>query len=316
MISLITVRKGRVFMPRKQKSIVKKSNILIRSRWMIGSLWEPRLVALLASKIQAEDEDFKTYRMSISELLEGTGHRRSGQTYDLIIKAVKNLMNRVIEMNEGSVTKLYAIFSSVKIDRSDGTIEMRFDSDLKSHYLQLKEKFTLYSLEEFMKLPSAYSQRIFEILSSWKNLPEGEKTIPIDELQEALDTPPSFRKDFKAFREKVLERAQKDIMANPESSLFFEWEAIKGGRGGKVVSIRFIFDARKIEQEKRRKEDEERKATQKRHNAIWMAARKCHSDPAASPPADEEVCQFCQRFFLPWRDCQWVRRTGATDRDN
>jgi plasmid replication initiation protein len=294
--------------------LVRKSNVLVRSQWSVTSIWEPRLVALLASKIRIEDEDFKTYTVSMDELLEWTGQQRSGRLYDELVSSVEKMLKYPIKLqNENGETVLCNIFAQCTISPKEGLIKLSFAEALKPYYLQLKKDFTLYTLEEFLKLPSIYSQRLFEILTSWRNIQEGEVTIKMGELHKSLDTPPSFKKDFKAFRIRVLEQAQKDISSNPNSSLSFEWQAIKGGRGGKVVSIRFIFDVRKIEQEKRRKEDEERNKIQNRNNAIWMAARKCHSAPNASLLPDEEVCEYCQKFFHPLRDCQGVRRIAATD---
>ena len=54
--------------------IVKKSNALARARWSADSVWEPRLVALLASKVKQDDEDFQTYEIPIRELI---GHSRN-----------------------------------------------------------------------------------------------------------------------------------------------------------------------------------------------------------------------------------------------
>ena len=39
---------------------VKKSNALARARWSPDSVWEPRLVAMLAAQIKPGDTDFHT----------------------------------------------------------------------------------------------------------------------------------------------------------------------------------------------------------------------------------------------------------------
>ena len=49
--------------------IVKKSNALARARWSAESVWEPRLVALLASKVRADDTDFHVYEVPVTELM-------------------------------------------------------------------------------------------------------------------------------------------------------------------------------------------------------------------------------------------------------
>lgn len=64
-----------------------------------------------------------------------------------------------------------------------------------------------------------------------------EKVLSVAELHRLLDTPPSFRSAFKAFRVRVIEKAHKDIQE--KTSLRFEWEPVKAGRS--VEAIRFLF---------------------------------------------------------------------------
>ena len=52
-----------------------------------------------------------------------------------------------------------------------------------------------------------------------------------------LDTPQSFRKDFRQFRTRVLEKAHKDILEFTD--IYYTWEPIKKGRA--VSWIKFIF---------------------------------------------------------------------------
>jgi len=57
-----------------------------------------------------------------------------------------------------------------------------------------------------------------------------------------LNTPESFRANFKAFRVRVLEKANKDINGMA-TELSFEWESVK--RGKAVVAVRFVFGGKK-----------------------------------------------------------------------
>ena len=41
--------------------VVKKSNALARAAWSVKSVYEPRLVALVASRVRIEDQDFQDY---------------------------------------------------------------------------------------------------------------------------------------------------------------------------------------------------------------------------------------------------------------
>ena len=76
---------------RKTNTIVKKSNALIRGQWSIQSVWEPRLIALLASKVHVNDKDFKVYKIPIIEV---TGGEHGGKNYKELESIIENLMGR------------------------------------------------------------------------------------------------------------------------------------------------------------------------------------------------------------------------------
>lgn len=216
---------------------VKKSNALARARWSATSILEPRLVALLASQIKKYDVDFYTYEIKIVDLINIVNienNKHSGQDYKDIEKAVEKLMGRIITIETDTGWKKYTLFSNCELDKENNVLRIGFHPDLKEHYLQLKQ-YIQYNLLEFMLLPSIYSQRLFEYLKSWDD--KSQKIVKISDLHEMLDTPKTFRENFKNFRIRVLEKSHKDI--NEKTSLFFEWEPIKNGRA--VSAIKFKF---------------------------------------------------------------------------
>ena len=222
--------------------IVKKSNALARGKWAPKSVYEPRLVALVASRVRKTDDDFSTYEIPLAEIL---GSATDGRTYRLISEVVDNLMGRVVTIEDDKGWTKYALFSKCRYDADSGCIKARFDPDLKPHYLGLQKQFTKYSLMEFMMLPSTYSQRLFEILRSWDDKPEA--TIQLSDLHEMLDTTDSLRTKYTNFKARVLASAHKDI--NRHTGLLYEWEPIKKGR--KITAIRFVFSKpRKAETKK------------------------------------------------------------------
>lgn len=271
---------------KKTNTIVKKSNALIRGHWTIESVWEPRLVALLASKIHVNDEDFKVYEIPILEI---TGGEHGGKDYKELSNTVDRVMGRVVSIHE-SPTRVakYTVFSKCVIDTKKGVLELGFHPDLRPHYLNLKERFTQYSLAEFVELPSIYSQRIYEILKSWSS--ENEVTIDINELQNMLDTPKSFRENFKAFRVKVLEKAHKDITQRDGSSLWFDWEPVRKG-ARKVTAVRFIF-RRSLEDLMPKKTVSDHEKLQKESNSCWEKKNSSGS-PCEKPDMRKKMCKFC-----------------------
>lgn len=271
--------------------IVKKSNAIARARWQPESIWEPRIVALVASKVRESDEDFQTYKIPVAELLGVSDENLSGKQYQDISRSIAHLGKATIRI-EGTKPRnfrQYNIFAMCGYE--DGYLIAGFHPDLKPHFLNLKAQFTAYNLFEYLTLPSAYSQRIFEFLKSWANAPE--VVISVVELHELLNTPESFRKDFRQFRTRVLEKAHKDIQE--KTSLRFEWEPVKVGRS--VEKIRFIFNGGKKalaqkEQEKAKEEKRRRLNNQRFLRAVECA--KAKGGDCRTMDNVRIVCKLCR----------------------
>lgn len=268
--------------------IVKKSNALARAAWTVKSIYEPRLIALVASKVRTDDKDFQTYEIPLVDI---TGESQDGRTYQLVAEAVDNLLGKIITIKTETGWVKYVIFSKCEYNKTRACVIARFDPDLKEHYLGLSGVFTKYSLAEFLQLPSIYSQRIFEILKSWDD--RSEKVMTLELLFELLDVPESLKKNFKDFRRRVLEKAHSDI--HKLTSLKYEWESIKKGKS--VVSIRFtFFGKKKIEATKKRVEVDSAKDS-KRKNDTFQRMIKCYqsSDPCRFVEKSQE-CLLCRQF--------------------
>jgi plasmid replication initiation protein len=280
-------------MARKPRNeIVKKSNALIRAHWSIESVLEPRIVAVLASKVHMKDEDFKIYEVPVSEVL---GTKYGGHDLKELANVVDRIMGRVLTIfdNDGRGWTKYNVFSRCRFRPKDAVLELRFDADLKPHYLQLKEKFTQYSLAEFMSLPSTYSQRLYEFLKSWSDKPE--VVAELVDLHDMLNTPKSLRADFKAFRLRVLEQAYKDIVEREGSSLWFDWETIKRGRGGKVAAVRFVFSESKAQELIKNQPPPDElfvhQQLQRQSNTCFERLKK--RGQSCTPNFKSDKCRFC-----------------------
>lgn len=222
-------------------TLVKKSNALARARWSAESIWEPRLVALLASKVRVDDTDFQVYEIPATEILRGTG----GKDYHNLSDIIDSVMARVLTIKEHDGWTKYNLFARCRFRSSDGILELGFHPDLKKHYLNLA-KYTKYSLTEFLLLPSIYSQRIYEILKSWDD--RQDVLLYVKDLHEMLDTPHSLRMNFKNFRLRVLEKAYNDI--TNLTGMRFTWEPIKKGRAVNAIRFTFLNEVKKHEQKK------------------------------------------------------------------
>ncbi len=211
---------------------VTKSNAICRARWSPCSVLEPRIIAVLASKISKDDKEFAEYAIHLTEITKGA---RGGNVYTDVKNAIRNMMSRVIEIYVNGNWVFYNVFMKCEFIREHGLINISFHKDLKDHYLEIGKNFTKYELCEFMALPSIYSQRIYEYLRSWDDM-DG-CTASLCDLHKMMQTPESLNKNFKDFRRRVLEKAHKDIHAH--TTMKYKWSAIKSG--ARVVEIKFTF---------------------------------------------------------------------------
>ena len=264
--------------------VVKKSNALARASWSVKSVYEPRLVALVASRVRVEDQDFQDYEIPLSELLGGAV---DGRTRQLVAEVVEGLLGRVLTLPRPNGWAKCNVFSWCEYDSKAGCIRARFDPGLKEHYLNLQSHFTQYSLMEFLLLPSTYSQRLFEVLKSWNSLPEA--VINLADLFEMLDVPVSLRANFKDFRRRVLEKAHKDITS--QTGLRYQWEPIKQGRA--VAAIRFTFGARSAQTSEKKNQ-----AQRSKDNALLKKAVACFKSGSCSPRSNKQ-CEICKRLVRP-----------------
>lgn len=265
--------------------IVKKSNALARARWSVESVWEPRLVALLASRVQPDDTDFHVYEIPVAEIMRGS---TGGKDYREIEAVVDRVMSRVLTIRDNDGWTKYNVFSRCRYRKKDSILELGFHPDLKPHYLNLQKHFARYNLIEFLTLSSTYSQRMFEFLKSWDDQPE--KEVGLEELFDLLDAPQSFKKDFRNFRIRVLEKSYKDI--HEKTSLRYEWEPIKQGRS--VVAIRFIFSGkRQMVTQKKNSELAQQKQSQM-NNKVFVAAVNCFKSGKCNYNSKSKTCILCK----------------------
>ncbi|WP_144519640.1 replication initiation protein [Bacillus thuringiensis] len=220
----------------KETNIVSKSNSLIEANSRLN-LVEQKILLCLASNIEPNDRDFKTYTFPIKQFHDLLG--LSGSTkYTELSKITRELLSKVIEIRIKEELIQVSWLSSAIHNKKKGTIDMRFDPLLKPFLLELSSKFTSYSLANVIKLKSTYAIRIYELLKQYEGIKE--RTISLENLRyylDAIDIYPNYAN----FKQRVLTPAQKELTQKTDIS--FEFEEIKLGR--KVQKIRFIILSKK-----------------------------------------------------------------------
>lgn len=217
-------------------NLVTKSNLLIEANYKLG-VTEQKIILCIASKIQPDDSDFKTYTLPIKEfnkLLELKGTPK----YTELRKITKDLMQKVFEVRIENKVIQVAWLSYVAYNVTEGTIDIRFDPFLRPYLLQLKKEFTSYKLDNVVKLKSSYAIRIYELLKQYERVQE--RTFSLEHLRRLLgaeDLYPAYGN----FKQRVLIPAQKEL--EKKTDITFELEEMKIGR--RVDKVKFVIRSRR-----------------------------------------------------------------------
>ncbi|HHD2785656.1 TPA: RepB family plasmid replication initiator protein [Clostridium perfringens] len=220
----------------REKNLVSKSNELINTRYNLN-LQEQKLILTLASMVQPDDSEFKSYNFKVKEFMDLL-EIKDKSTYKNLDKVIKSLMEKtfVIKKESGEYIRLAWLSSATYFK---GNVTLEFSANLKPYLLMLKENYTSYKLENILKLKSCYSVRLFEILKS--NLYKKSLIIDIETLKYLLQADKKTYNLYGKFKEKILLKAQ--IELKEKTDIYFEFEEIKTGR--KVTSLKFIIKSNK-----------------------------------------------------------------------
>ncbi|WP_077210379.1 replication initiation protein [Bacillus dakarensis] len=214
------------------KDWITKSNTIIESRYKL-SLQEQRILLITASKVQPSDEDFKQYKFRVRDLIDRIGAGNQTSMYTYIKEVIKGLQSKTIEYKKGNRTYVANWLVTSIYEETEGTIILKLNPDLKEFFLQLKERFTTYQLENVIQLNSVYSIRIYELLKQYESIKK--RNFPLEELREKLGIEKTKYKQYGHFKKRVLTVAQEEVAE--KTDIQFTFEEVKQGR--KVVGIVF-----------------------------------------------------------------------------
>lgn len=284
--------------------LVKQSNEIARSQLQLkmeakNKIICGRIIASIAASIHIDDEDFKPYTFPAASILptENLG----GSDYNIIDAATDDLMTayfvqRYTDEKGKKGFKKYSLFGS--IEYKDGLITATFSLDIKPHFLKLQSNFSQYGLIEYLMLTSRYSQKLFEVLSSWKNAKE--VVISLEDLYFSLNVPPTVQKRFGDVRRYILNLAQKEITTY--TNMDFDWEPIKQGRS--IVAIRFIFGKALIAARKKEQNTDKIQKQTSQNNKLALAVRACRKEKnlkqgvaCLNPICTKKKREVCAKIF-------------------
>ena len=222
---------------------VVQHNKLIEARYSL-TVGEQRLIMVMASKIKPTDEDFREYKISLSELARLLEIDLS-YIYKEIDKITDKLMSRVLHIknNDGSLLKFQWICKAIHTNNS---VTLSFIPDLKPYLLKLQREFTITDLNIVKNFQSIYSVRIYQLLKQYAGT--GWREMTVQELREILGVGKKYPV-FQDFKRRVIMQAASEF-EDPENKcdLRFKCETIREGR--KITKLKFFIFPHKVDEPK------------------------------------------------------------------
>ena len=205
--------------------VIAKSNALIQKARYKLTLQQQRIILYAISMIKPEDTELQEYQFDLRELCRDCGITYNGNNYNHFKEAITTLASQVfwITKESGEQTLCHWI-TKARIDKNNTTVSIRLDEDLKPYLLELRNNYTLLD-KSILKMKSAHSQRLYEILHSYRHL--GAFNTTVSRLKELLFVADKYP-EYKELKRNLLEKAIKEINALGE--LYIEYEEIRENR--------------------------------------------------------------------------------------
>jgi len=222
----------------QKKYLVEKRNVLNEIISREFTLQELRLFSIYLARINAREVSTRVVRFPLEWFYEIMDLKRVKICY---LKAVtRDLLTKVVQVPtvNGGYNQ-FTLFKRCKIDKDDSGAWF-FEIDASDDGLQLmfkyKRDYFYYELWNVLNLESTNQFRMYEVLKQYEY--KKERIISVDELKALLGISRKEYPRWNNFRARVLNSCQAALEAKTDIS--FTYEVYKrGGRGGKIESLRF-----------------------------------------------------------------------------
>lgn len=238
-------RQQRVELDAPSEKIVAKANDLVRARHSFSTI-EQRIFAMMVAKLDRESE-FPLQTISLREVCDLSGtdksniYRKAGQIADNLLDQSVVVRTKT-ESGEREFTK-YSVFSLCRHREGSGTIQAKFNDDMRPFLLELKEKFTLYLITVFLRLRSKYSTQIYELLKMRQGIYRLHMTV--EEFRHSLGLENKYER-FWQLKQRVLEQAQKEL--REKADIYFTYNVLRKGNSPEAIEF-YIHENKSVVQD-------------------------------------------------------------------
>lgn len=236
------------------QNLVFKSNSLVAASYRL-STQEQRILLACISQINPKNGDEITdqvmYTVKVSDI-ESLSGSKSKSLYKDIREAANALFERRVTLTSWPngdgprKARITRWVQSIEYDDNEGSVKLRFSTDIAPYLTNLSEQYTKYCLSDISKINSAHAVRIFELMMQWKGI--GHFTIELAQLKKILCVEDEYKK-INDFKKRVIDVSIEQINNNTSYNLTVNQK--KTGR--RVTHFDFIFNLKTSEKTKNRR---------------------------------------------------------------
>ena len=215
-----------------ENSWICKDNKLINASYKL-SIRESKLILAIASMVNAFDEEFKDYIISIKDFAKflEVDLSKNENLYSKVKRASGLLLSKRVTIHEKEGDFQTVWLSGIKYYDDERTVAVNFHPKLKEYYLQL-QKSTQCRVENITNLNSEYSLKIYECLKQYEKI--GSRIFDLLELKKFLGVEKQYDRYYN-LKLRILLVTQKEI--SEKTDICFEFEEIKEGRNIKAIKF-------------------------------------------------------------------------------
>lgn len=220
-----------------------KEVILARNRGGLEVV-DIKVLNYLTHRAMSDISSREVHRVSVKELLVFLGHSSTSRLTESLSRLGK--ANIDIDYKDEAGKDHTAVVHYLSYDMTkteDGYVVFAFDPLLVSMLADPAIYGTL-NIRSFKNFRSAYSMKLYEILSLYVRRQHPVWNVKMDELREALGVEAKYAERADNFKSRIIEASVDEI--NSVSDFRVSTEYIRGGRGGRIQSVKFTVNYRPV----------------------------------------------------------------------
>lgn len=223
-----------------QNALVYKANALVEASYRL-TLYEQRIVLACIAQVRRDEPltDQHLYTVSARQIAKETG-TKLGTAYQNLKAASERLYRREVTLYEApngngrTKVRLTRWVQTVEYRESEGTVALRFGTDMVPYLSQLSAQFTRYALADVAAMSSAHAIRLYELLCQWRD--KGQREVELSWFREVLQLEDRYS-NIRDLKRWVIQPAVDQV--NEHSPLWVKWDQRKTGR--RVSHLIFTF---------------------------------------------------------------------------